>query len=223
MKNEMNNGANAQVNAGNASVNANARTLHSAYDKDLLALFDKTAEHELDVHTTLVDVRRMCPKGTALRKLFDEKWGEIFKTALTYMPCAICEDGRIIVGKWVDAREGLAELVIADKKRKIVSYRYKIDEDIVPVSEGMSTLVIMHDEKVPETTTHVNEDGHPYVVTLKRMDEHGKMVAVYRTENKKRVFVPFDKYGFSSVVRKALRAAVDAVAGVVEPQKKSAK
>lgn len=159
MKNEMKNGAaNAQVNAGNASVNANARTLHSAYDKDLLALFDKTAEHELDVHTTLVDVRRMCPKGTALRKLFDEKWGDIFKTALTYMPCAICED------------------------------------------------------------------GHPYVVTLKRMDENGKMVAVYRTENKKRVFVPFDKYGFSSVVRKALRAAVDAVAGVVESApKKSAK
>ena len=78
---QANQSATAQVT--NAQAKAQA---HSAYDADLLALFDATADKHTDVHTTLVDVRNASAKGTALGDLLRNKWSEIFCAALRNLP-----------------------------------------------------------------------------------------------------------------------------------------
>lgn len=210
--------ATAQVT--NAQAKAQA---HSAYDADLLALFDATADKHTDVHTTLVDVRNASAKGTALGDLLRNKWSEIFCAALRNLPHMTDEQGRIHVLRFVAEREGLAEIVINDGKRKIVSYRYDMTESEEQVGEGMSTLAIMREIRVPVTTTHVLADGTTYEVPLKQLDEKGNLAQVYEYKRTRMVAQAYNRYGFSSIVKKALRAAVDEVAGVVEPQPKAKK
>lgn len=204
----------------NAQAKAQA---HSAYDADLLALFDATADKHTDVHTTLVDVRNAAPKSTPLGDLLRNKWSEIFCAALRNLPHMTDEQGRIHVLRFVAEREGLAEIVINDGKRKIVSYRYDMTESEEQVGEGMSTLAIMRDIRVPVTTTHELADGTTYEVPLKQLDENGNLAQVYEYKRTRMVAQPYNRYGFSSIVKKALRAAVDEVAGVVEPQPKAKK
>lgn len=210
--------ATAQVT--NAQAKAQA---HSAYDADLLALFDATADKHTDVHTTLVDVRNAAPKSTPLGELLRNRWTDIFLAALRNLPHMTDEQGRIHVLRFVAEREGLPEIVINDGKRKIVSYRYDMTENEEQVGEGMSTLAIMRDIRVPVTTTHELADGTTYEVPLKQLDENGNLAQVYEYKRTRMVAQPYNRYGFSSLVKKALRAAVDEVAGVVEPQPKAKK
>lgn len=219
------NAAQAQSQSATAQVtNAQAKAQsHSAYDADLLALFDATADKHTDVHTTLVDVRNASAKGTALGDLLRNKWSEIFCAALRNLPHMTDEQGRIHVLRFVAEREGLAEIVINDGKRKIVSYRYDMTENEEQVGEGMTTLAIMRDIRVQVTTTHKLADGTSYEVALKQLDENGNLAQVYEYKRTRMVAQPYNRYGFSSLVKKALRAAVDEVAGVVEPQPKAKK
>ena len=210
--------ATAQVT--NAQANAQA---HSAYDADLLALFDLAADKHTDVHTTLVDVRNACPKNSPLGQLFREKWSDIFRAALRNLPHMTDEQGRIHVLRFVAEREGLAEIVVNDGKRKIVSYRYDMTESEEQIGEGMSPLAIIREIRVPVTTTHELPDGTTYQVPLKAKDENGNLVQVYEYKPTRMVAQAYNRYGFSSIVKKALRAAVDEVAGVVEPQPKAKK
>jgi hypothetical protein len=91
------------------------------------------------------------------------------------------------------------------------------------VGEGMSTLAIMRDIRVPVTTTHELADGTTYEVPLKQLDENGNLAQVYEYKRTRMVAQPYNRYGFSSIVKKALRAAVDEIAGVVEPQPREQK
>lgn len=215
---QANQSATAQVT--NAQAKAQA---HSAYDADLLALFDATADKHTDVHTTLVDVRNAAPKSTPLGELLRNRWTDIFLAALRNLPHMTDEQGRIHVLRFVVEREGLPEIVVNDGKRKIVSYRYDMTESEEQVGEGMSTLAIMRDIRVPVTTTHELADGTTYEVPLKQLDENGNLAQVYEYKRTRMVAQPYNRYGFSSIVKKALRAAVDEVAGVVEPQPKAKK
>lgn len=204
----------------NAQAKAQA---HSAYDADLLALFDLTADKHMDVHATLVDVRNAAGKKSPLGKLLNDRWSDIFRAALRNLPHMTDEQGRIHVLRFVADREGLAEIVVNDGKRKIVSYRYDMTESEEQVGEGMSTLAIMRDIRVPVTTTHELADGTTYDVPLKQLDDNGNLAPVYEYKRTRMVAQPYNRYGFSSIVKKALRAAVDEVAGVVENAPKASK
>lgn len=215
MANNKNLAANAAGNAQGASVNA--KVAHSAYDKDLREIFGVTKSKHLDVHTTAVDVRNGFPSNTEMGKRVREKWSDLFPCILKYLPHYIDDKGRICVGKWVDARDGVAEVLISDKKRVIKSYKYDFESPETNVSENQSTLAIMHEVRIACMTQHTH-NGETYDVPLREKNEAGKLVQVYRTETKKRVFVPFDAYGFAPCVLRAMRAAFDEVFGVVEPK-----
>lgn len=203
----------------NAQAKAQA---HSAYDADLLALFDATADKHTDVHTTLVDVRNAAGKKSPLGKLLNDRWSDIFRAALRNLPHMTDEQGHIHVLRFVAEREGLPEIVVNDGKRKIVSFRYDMTENETLVGDDMSTLATFRDIRVPVTTTHTLADGTTYEVPLKQVDENGNLAQVYEYKRTRMVAQAYNRYGFSSLVKKALRAAVDEVAGVVEPAKKQA-
>ena len=120
-------------------------------------------------------------------------------------------------------KDGYISISGNDGKRKIVSYRYDMTESEEQVGEGMSTLAVMRDIRVPVMTTHELADGTTYDVPLKQLDENGNLAPVYEYKRTRMVAQPYNRYGFSSIVKKALRAAVDEVAGVVEPQPKAKK